>query len=227
MGITAYDIKLIERAIEAKPDIRSVIELGSQNLYLNSESKPPFASEWYENHGIKYHCIDMAGDNGAIKKDLSKILGLLNQPGSPVKTDLVTDFGTSEHVVRVPEYQSVPFHEGHINSVYPTRHPEESEIATGFYNCWINKHDLLSPGGLMINVNPRTGNWPGHGYTYLTLEFYSKLATLMGYEILLLELHAAMGNIIDGWNVVCILKKVNDGPFISFEEFQQCEQLRH
>lgn len=226
MGITASDIALIEKALEIKPNIKGVIELGSQNLYLDNDPKPPFASTWYEQRGVHYHCIDMAGDNGAMIKDLSKILKLVNQPGSPVKADLVTDFGTSEHVVAGVEMKNHFFDHVNINSVYPTRVPANDEIALGFYHCWVNKHDLLATDGLMINVNPMTGNWPGHGYTYLTKNFYTKLAELMGYEVLHLEDHPAMGNTISGWNVCCILRKKEDRDFISFEEFQQCEQLR-
>lgn len=222
MGITASDIQLIEKAVQLKPDIKTVCELGSQNLYLYNDPKPPFASTWYEGRGIKYRCIDMAGDNNAIDLDLS----IKRDVVWGDRFDLVTDFGTSEHVVRVQEYQSVAFHEGHINSVYPKERPTEDQIREGFYNCWVNKHDLLRYDGLMINVNPKTGNWPGHGYTYLTKDFYLKLAELMEYEILHLEDHAAMGNTISGWNVCCILRKNVDRPFISFEEFQQCEQLR-
>jgi hypothetical protein len=227
MGITAYDIKLIEKALEVKPDIKTVCELGSQNLYLDNVPKPPFASTWYEARGIEYTCIDMAGDNDAIKADLSqKNVWLYRHEELYQQFDLVTDFGTSEHVVTVPEFQSVAFHDGHINSVYPKEQPTEQQIAEGFYNCWANKHNLLKAGGLMINVNPMTGNWPGHGYTYLTRYFYKKLADLMDYDIILLEEHAAMGNTESGWNVVCILRKTTDKPFISFEDFQQCEQLR-
>ena len=241
MGITAYDIKLIEKALEVKPDIKSVCELGSQNLYLDNDPKPPFASTWYEARRIKYSCIDMAGDNGSQRLNLSRLCTVpIDEFGVGImydddtvdfelavpKFDLVTDFGTAEHVVRVLEFQSVAFHEGHINSVYPKEQPTEQQIAEGFYNCWANKHNLLRAGGLMINVNPMTGNWPGHGYTYLTCDFYLKLAELMGYEIILLEDHAAMGNTESGWNVVCILGKKIDKPFISFEDFQQCKQLR-
>lgn len=222
MGICASDIQLIEKALQLKPGIATVCELGSQNLYLDNDPKPPFANTWYENRGIQYRCIDMAGDNNAINLDLS----IKRDVVWGDRFDLVTDFGTSEHVVRVPEYQSVAFHEGHINSVYPKEQPAEQQISEGFYNCWANKHDLLRYDGIMINVNPKTGNWPGHGYTYLTKNFYLKLAELMEHEIVHLEDHAAMGNAASGWNVCCILRKKVDRPFISFEEFQQCEQLR-
>lgn len=220
MGICASDIQLIERALEIKPNIEDVCELGSQNLYIGNEDKPPFASEWYKSKGVFYSCIDMAGDNGAHQHDLSKPFY------KHAEFDLITDFGTAEHVVAGVDMKNHFFENVNINSVYPTRTPTDEEIAEGFYNCWRNKHELLAVDGLMINVNPKTGNWPGHGYTYLTKNFYTKLAELMGYEILHLEDHPAMGNTISGWNVCCILRKKEDREFISFKDFQQCEQLR-
>lgn len=221
MGICSSDIQLIEKALEVKPDIKTVCELGSQNLYIGNKEIPPFASEWYKSKGLTYKCIDMAADNDAIVMDLSKPIVI---PYNPF--DLITDFGTAEHVVAGVEMKNHFFENVNINSMYPTRIPTNDEIALGFYNCWKNKHNLLAVDGLMINVNPKTGNWPDHGYTYLTKNFYTKLAELMGYEIIHLEDHPAMGNTISGWNVCCILKKTTDREFISFEEFQQCEQLR-
>lgn len=218
MGITAYDVDLIERTLKEKPLIKSVIELGSQNLYTTGEANPPFASEWYKQKGLKYACIDLGGDNGAWEWDLSSDLknaGISEE----IKSDLVTDFGTSEHVVQMENFTSVPFHEGYINSIYPDG---VKDIELGFYNCWLNKHNLLSIGGAMINVNPKTGHWPGHGYSYYTQEFYKDLCKIAGYKILLLEEHAAMGNATDGINVVCILEKISN-KFPTFEEFKKLD----
>lgn len=235
MGITAKDVELLEVVIGIDPNIKSVLELGSQNLYLNNEKNPPFASEWYVGRGMKYTCIDLAGDNMALKIDLSKPIELVvvdkgATPGpstmnpkpldfKPFKLifDLVTDFGTSEHVVRMKAFTSVPFHDGHINSIYPDG---VEDALLGFYHCWKNKHDVLKKGGFMVNVNPKTGNWPDHGYHYYTLAFYEKLAELCGYQIIQLEEHAAMGNVLNGWNICCILMKLNDKEFISLEEFK-------
>lgn len=225
MGITAYDVDLIERTLKQKPLIKSVMELGSQNLYVNGEKNPPFASEWYKGKGLKYSCIDLGGDNLAYKLDLSSPLpnDFLNFKHedfiSSRVADLVTDFGTSEHVVQMDNYTSVAFHEGYINSIYPDG---VKDIELGFYNCWLNKHNLLSIGGAMINVNPKTGHWPGHGYSYYTQEFYKELCKITGYKILLLEEHAAMGNVTDGVNVVCILEKTSD-EFPSFKEFKKLD----
>ena len=65
MGYTKFTVDLISRHLEG---VKSVIDLGSQNLYIENLEKPPFASGWYEERGIEYTCIDLAGDNNAIKK---------------------------------------------------------------------------------------------------------------------------------------------------------------
>lgn len=219
MGITKFDVDLLSEVLRENPNITSVIELGSQNLYLNGEDKPPFASEWYINKGLKYSCIDLAGDNNAIQKDLSKELNLEWQPGWKLKFDLVTDFGTSEHVVQMKSTTKVGFHDGYINSIYPDG---VENIDLGFYNCWLNKHNLLIEDGFMVNVNPKTGHWPGHGYNYYTEDFYKELCKVSGYEIVKLFEHAAMGNTIDGVNIVCVLRKISS-VFPSFKEFQKLD----
>lgn len=222
MGITASDIELIQLALRARPSIKTVCELGSQNLYREHDDriKPPFASEYYQEIGLTYACIDMAGDNDAMRADLS-------YPIMPTKAkfDLVTDFGTSEHVVQCPVIQTVKFHDGHINSIYPSKPPTEAGIQNGFFECWKNKHRLLMTGGMMINVNPKTGNWPEHGYTYISKDFYLRLSELVGYSIVWLNENSAMGN-PQAINIECVLMKAVDSEFCSFQEFQTCEQFR-
>ncbi len=215
-------MELIDLARNRKPEILSVIELGSQNLYRAGDdpNRPPFASTFYESLGIVYQCIDMAGDNGAIQTDLSKVMSL----DSEFKFDLVTDFGTSEHVVTGVEMKNHFFENVNINSMYPVRKPTTKEIKEGFYNCWKNKHNLLKLNGFMISVNPKTKNWPEHGYTYLTINFYRQLAELMGYEIIWLNEHEAMGN-PNAVNIECVLRKVVDNEFCDIDDFQLCEQF--
>lgn len=222
MGITSSDIELIDLARNRKPEILSVIELGSQNLYRAGDDphKPPFASTFYESLGMIYQCIDMAGDNAAIQTDLSKVMQLNDH----FKFDLVTDFGTSEHVVSGVEMKNHYFENVDINSVYPVRVPTQEEIRQGYYHCWKNKHNLLRLNGFMINVNPKTKNWPEHGYTYVSINFYRQLAELMGYEVIWLNEHEAMGN-PNAVNIECVLRKVVDNEFLSFEDFQKCEQF--
>lgn len=222
MGITSSDIILINKALEIEPDIRTVIELGSQNLYLADTNPvfPPFASDWYKAKELRYACIDMAGDNGASKFDLS------SEKSLPFNGfDLVTDFGTSEHVVANIPMESHSFHEGHIHSMYPTKIPTEDEIQLGYYRCWKKKHELMDLHGILISVNPKTGNWPFHGYTYITKEFYEKLADMMDYDILHLEENEAMGN-PEAVNIECILRKKESAPFIELGEFKLLPQFR-
>lgn len=207
MGITAFDIKILEKYIKEYKPV-NVIEFGSQNLYITSENTPPFSSAWYNEQGLYYKCIDLGGDNNADKKDLSKPISIGRQ------YDLVTDFGFSEHVVKMEDFTSVTYG-GNITSIYPKG---EIKIEEGYYNCWLNKHNLCKIGGLIISENPKTGNWPLHGYTYITQEFYKELAKIADYEILELGDHPAMGNDIDGWNIYCVLKKTGD-KFPSFEKF--------
>lgn len=208
MGITAFSISLLEKHIDI--NTKSVIEAGSQNLYLDmGDPLPPFANTWYEERGIEYTCIDLGGDNNAIQKDLAYPVHLGKQ------FDLVTDFGSAEHVVQMEEFESVAFHEGHINSIYPKG---IKSIEQGFYNCWLNKHNFCKTGGLIISENPKMGHWPDHGYSYITTRFYAVLTIMTDYEIVELGEHCAMGNCESGINIYCALRKQSD-KFPSFEEF--------
>ncbi len=192
MGITSFSAELIAKY---KNGAKNVIELGAQNLYNQPNLPAPYAHELYDSHGVAYKCIDLCEENGAIPIDLSKPYE--NKLGY---FDLVTDFGTSEHVSD------------------NGKHGIEA-----FYNCWKTKHDLLIPGGTMINENPKTGNWPGHGCNYYTKEFYGELCNAMNYEVLELGEHPAMGNTTDGWNVFCVFKKNDVAEFIGIEKFKKLD----
>jgi|SRR5688572_433739 len=191
MGITAASIELLQKH---STGLKTVLELGAQNLYDKDYNDiNPYASDWYYKNGILfYHCIDLNGENYAEQFDLSKKYDI------DERYDLVTDFGTSEHIGT----------DGKFN-------------IEAIYNCWWNKHNWLNPGGIMINENPKTGNWPKHGFNYYTEEFYKLLVTYMGYEILELGSIPAMGNTRDGWNVYCVLKKITEREFIDLNYFKK------
>mgnify|MGYP000173811548 CR=1 FL=1 len=191
MGVTSTDIEKLEILIK-KYCIRSVIELGAQNNY-SIPLPAPYMSEWYRERGIEYESIDLSAENGCLVVDLSK-------PYTPERQyDMVTDFGTSEHVG------------------WDGKHDIEA-----IYNCWKTKHDLLKVGGIMVNENPKTGNWIGHGFNYYTLDFYNRLTDLCGYAIIETCEIPAMGNTTDGWNVYCSFIRRNDRQFITLEEFKTC-----
>ena len=199
MGITDFSLSLLEGIIaEHKP--RSVIELGAQNLYTNGPAYGKYADTFYREHKILYECIDLNGENYAEPYDLSLPIHGVVGPHLPPEVlaemvqgrqyDLVTDFGTSEHV-------------------------------QGFYQCWLNKWRLCKVGGVIVSENPKTGNWPGHGYNYVTMEFYAGLSKALGnYATMERGEHPAMGNTTDGWNVWCIMVK-NSEDFITEKEFNK------
>lgn len=183
MGITAFSTQLLSEALQhVRP--HKVCELGSQNLYDKEYKELPYTNGWYEAKGIEYSCIDLNEENNAVPVDLE------TQECRLEKVEMVTDFGTSEHI-------------------------------RDYYNVWRYKHQLCMQGGLIISENPKIGNWPEHGFHYLTKEFYKELAGKMGYEIINLGEHPAMGNDTDGWNVYCILKKTVEKDFIEEDVFNK------
>ena len=210
MGITNFSVSLLDKVIKAYRPI-TVIELGSQNLYLSSDPNPPFASEWYRKNGFEeYDCIDLAGDNDALDFDLAYYIDERFH-----KYDLVTDFGTSEHVVQMDGFTTAEFHEGHIHSVYPI---DVKDVEAGFYYCWLNKFNLCKKGGIIISENPKSGHWPDHGYHYITKDFYEKLSDITDLEIVELGEFPAAGNYETVMNIYSILKKVGEN-FTALENF--------
>lgn len=177
MGITHFSKQLIDKYV--KPGDK-VLELGAQNLYFEGIYYGKYASEYYANelHVSDYQCIDLNGENSAIQTDL----GTLCMIGF---YDIVTDFGTSEHVG--------------LNGKFNFE---------SFVNCIINKLTLVKESGIIISENPKTNNWPGHGFNYYTQEFYQYLAEQLPDSIEILEIGevGAMGNTIDGMNVYCVMK---------------------
>lgn len=190
MGITNFSIEKLDSIIEEyKP--KSVIDLGDQQTYVMGERYGQYANWYYESKGIEsYDCIDINGNNNALVYDFS-VLHKFKK-----KYDLLTDCGFSEHVG--------------INGAFAWE---------AIYNCWLNKHNLLKVGGIMFNENPQSGNWPGHGFSYYSHSFYYDFVKMAGYNKLDLDIHPAMGNTTDGWNVVSTLKKTGN-KFPSLEEFK-------
>jgi hypothetical protein len=194
MGYTDFTVRLLEKVIkEYEPT--SVLDLGAQNLYNQPVLPAPYASTWYEAKRIIYVSVDLNGENNSIQMDLGKPLsGELAT--SWVDFEMVVDSGTSEHIG--------------TNGAFDWE---------AIYNCWKTKHDLLKIGGLMVNENPKTQNWPAHSFQYYTEAFYKELAALTDYQILELGEHPACGNFVDGWNVYCVLRKHSE-RFPTLDEFK-------
>lgn len=204
MGITDFSVSLLNKIFEKYPNIKTVAELGDQNLYTVGVNYGKYANIFYEDKGLEYICLDANGGNNALKVDLSKLFQLTNDPlpelhpeyNDKKQFDLVTDFGVSEHIK--------------INGQFDWE---------GIYNCWLNKHNLLKVGGITISENPKTKNWNRHGYNYYTEEFYKELVSFADYEIIELGEVCAMGNCTDGKNIYAIMQKKSE-KFATFEEFK-------
>ena len=189
MGYTNETLQRVEYAI-ANYNIKTIVDFGAQNNY-SVPLPAPYMKDWYLERGIEYVAIDISGENDSMIVDLAYPM-----EQNIGEFDLLVDAGTSEHVGI-----------------------DGKHAVSAIYNCWKTKHDLLKAGGIMINENPKTGNWPGHGFNYYTTEFYHNLCVACGYRMIELGEHAAMGNITDGWNVHCVFQKMDNKPFISIEEF--------
>lgn len=177
MGITDFSVTLLNKVIDQYHP-KNVCELGSQQTYVAGERYGQFANWYYTLKGItEYYCIDLNGENEAIKIDLSEEIRT-----SPF--ELVTNFGTAEHIGSDGRFSW-----------------------EAIYQCFLNVHNFTKVGGIAIHENPLTGHWPGHGFQYFTEAFYKELAALTDYEILELGTTCAMGNCDTGMNVYCVLHK--------------------
>lgn len=118
----------------------SMLELG------NKISGAVSYKSWFESLGIRHVSVDINGLDGALPLDLREPLNL-------GQFDMVTNFGTSEHV-------------------------EDNQ-----YQVWKNIHDALKVGGVYIGMVPMPGDWHWHGFWYVPLEWYEEFASVNGYHI--------------------------------------------
>lgn len=170
--------------------VSSVCDLGAQNDY-RFPLPAPYTRAWYQAKEKAYASIDINGENGSWQLDLSDSLVHYYS----YKFDLLVDAGTSEHIGKNGKFSW-----------------------EAIYNCWLNKQNLT--GKYQVNENPKTGNWPDHGFNYYTQDFYRNLEKTGCYKILHIGEHPAMGNTTDGWNVWCVLEKTRD-EFITLAEFKK------
>ena len=126
-----------------------IAELGNQRIRDTILGHEIPAKKVYEMFGAKYQSFDRNGRDGAVPIDLSQPIPDKYREGF----DLVTNFGTSEHV-------------------------EASQ-----YWCWWNIDALCAPGGRMLHQIPEVGAWPGHGQFHYTMPRVMALADACGYDV--------------------------------------------
>lgn len=193
MGITTDSLRRLQRVSTLVGETKGLkmLELGCQNIYDNEVCGNRYgmiAKDFFEEQGFEHTSVDICGCQKSIKLDL-------RQPHNLGLFDIVTDYGTTEHV------------EGRV----------------GYYEAFKNIHNACKVGGLMIHETPKTGHWLGHGHNYVTEEFYKGLCSKTGYKIIELGEHFAMGNIADGGLIVCVLQKMVDNEFIAKESFLELD----
>lgn len=184
MGITQQSMNRLTRHGCLIPGIR-MGELGAQNMY-DDTYYGAVAKDVFSRMGVEHRSFDITPHQGAAFMDLREPL-----PDDLMWAfDVVTDFGTTEHV----------------NGDY--------------YQAVKNIHDMTAPEGLIIRENPKTGHWPGHGHNYVDMDFYRVLSELCGYRLIELVEEFAMGNHVDGGNVCAVMRKRGSKDFISRKQFE-------
>lgn len=171
-----------------------MLELGNQHLFLSEPPRPDFPAEfvsmkgvpakpYWERAGYRHISVDLGGQDGALVLNLCQPFDLGQQ------FNVVTDFGTSEHVADL-------------------------------YACLENMWRHCRVGGWMLLANPAPGSWPDHGYWYRTNNFYFSLVRAQpGLDALDVRQVPALGNTVNGWLTYAALRKREDAPWLSREQY--------
>lgn len=177
-----------------------ICELGDQRMKWVPEGT---GKKYLLARGVTEHVsIDMNGKNGALRLDLSKPINNEKEGDKWYHYfDMVTNFGTAEHV------------------------------QDGIYECFKNIHNFVKVNGVMINDGPPTGGCPWHSPYHYDPDFFSKLAKLNNYECVLTEVRVMPEGIFRGCadihkSLVCaaLVKRV-DTEFCTKEEFMNLNAI--
>lgn len=143
-----------------------MIEFGNQRLKFDPGTgarRLQTAKEYFAFLGIRHVALDLNGRNRAIPVDLGQPLDWAmirdHEHGGigANEADLVTNFGTSEHVTRDQ------------------------------FQVFANAHDACRFGGLMLHLVPAADSCRQHGYWKYTADWFEDLAHRAMYEILHLD----------------------------------------
>lgn len=142
--------------------------------------------------GAEHESFDINGKDGANGVDLGKPLEM---PGWRGYFDLVTNFGTTEHV------------------------------ADGQKHAFANVHYLCRAGGIMCHVVPHANDCVHNCTWHYTMRWFSELAKFNGYEVVRLDtadLHKYDSQKIPGAEIVvrAIFRKGYDQQF-NFDAWQK------
>jgi hypothetical protein len=152
MGINTEGLKYCQTIFDKICYNVRMFEFGDQVGFKNKIFAGAAKYHW-ESLGVQYTSLDLSGQNGSLKRDITDDNTDLG------KFDLVTNFGSSEHVE--------PFHKQ--------------------YDTFKTLHNLCNVGGYMVHQVPPVGYWINHSPAHYTNHFFIKLAELNGYHTVLFE----------------------------------------
>jgi SAM-dependent methyltransferase len=146
-------LKLFLQLRQTSPNNLSMLELGNQYIYNpllgRTDGEWSLSKPYFVDKGYKHTSIDINGKDGALQLDLSKPF----EPELISAFDIVTNFGTSEHV-------------------------EDNQ-----YICWKNIHEALKSSGYLFCTVPKAKEFhPQHSPWYHTVEFFNYFAEALKYR---------------------------------------------
>ena len=137
----------------------------------------------------------------ALNLDLSKNIPNKSFPYFG-KADVLTDFGTLEHVVDID------------------KKTKKNKYVSSLYYALKNAFNFVKTGGVFIHSNPKEGNFPGHAaYHYFVEEFWIEYAKLAGLTVLEIGEHPAENNTTNGWEIFAVLEKDPEAKFPTRKDF--------
>lgn len=92
-----------------------------------------------------------------------------------------------------------------------------SEHVDNLFECLVNVFNNLKVGGVEYHKNPKTGNFPFHGYHYFTVEFWRKYAIECGLDVIDLYEYPIYHNTVDGYEINAVLRKVEGSKVLTKE----------
>lgn len=132
-----------QEILDPLPAPGSMLELGNKhNLSVKRRGEDGIYKHWFQTLGWKHVSVDINGEDGALPLDLTQDQDL-------GRFDVVTNFGTTEHIGDDIAQQRV---------------------------AWGNIHRACA--GLFASVTPLPGDWPRHGRWYPTRTFFEGLQWL-------------------------------------------------
>ncbi len=188
MGLTynilAFQDKVLKIINLKWKDVR-MCELGDQIFYKSHIVAKKYYTEIKK--VLEHVSLDLNGMFGSLVVDLN-----FPVPESLIdRFQLITDYGTSEHV--------------------------ENQ-----FQVFKNVHDMCKANGIMIHTLPLPNNFPDHCLYYYPKEFFSRLARLCDYKVIMLKIQNAFNPPIPKSRMIFVaFFKKKSSEFISKKQFDE------